>query len=244
MQDKWKSNLDEYEVHTASDGSESDDSDYAIPPAESNSSASDDEVLELRKYAKELKEKVRKNMLREEEGKPCNVPEEFIIPETFKLDDSDGEGTPYFESDDDLSYDEGCDGEVNEVRRRKTTHRVFDDSTDKPEFAVGMAFQDSREFKQALVKYGLANFHHLRFPKDEKKRVSAECSWPGCPRSIYGSITSRSDWLLVVRYTNEHTCIPRMDNKLVYKHSHCQKVFQTDQTQSYLACRAYAGGGT
>lgn len=225
MQDKGKSHLDEdEEVHTESDGSS--DSDYAIPPAESNSSASDDEVLELRKYAKELKDKVRKNMLREEEGKPCNVPEEYIVPETFNLDDSDGEDTPYFESDDDLSYDEGSDGEISEVRRRKTTHRVYDDSTDKPEFALGMAFRDSREFKQALVKYGLANFHHLRFPKDEKKRVSAECSWPGCPWSIYGSISSRSDWLLVVRYKNEHTCIPRRDNKLVTSTVIAKKYFR------------------
>ncbi|XP_045089753.1 uncharacterized protein [Aegilops tauschii subsp. strangulata] len=171
------------------------DSDYVVPPAESNSSASDDEVLELRKYAKELKQKVKKKMLREDEGKSCKVPDDFVVPETGRLDDSDGEGTPHFDSDDDLSYDEGSDGEVTEVRRRKTTHRVFGGTSEKPEFAVGMAFTDSRKFKQALVKYGLVNFHHLRFPKDEKKRVSAQCSWPGCPWSIYGSISSKSDWL-------------------------------------------------
>ena len=39
------------------------------------------------------------------------MPDNFIVPEAFKLDDSDGEGMPYFESDDDMSYDEGSDGE-------------------------------------------------------------------------------------------------------------------------------------
>jgi hypothetical protein len=127
----------------------------------------------MTKYAKELKQEVRKNMLREDEGKTCNVLDDFIVPENSWLDDSGGEGIPYFESDDDMSYDECSDGEVNEVRKRKTTGRVYDDSNEKPEFVVGMAFTDSREFKQALVKYGLAKFHHLRFPKDKKKRVSA-----------------------------------------------------------------------
>ncbi|XP_037410924.1 uncharacterized protein LOC119354820 [Triticum dicoccoides] len=101
---RGKSSVVEEEVNSGSDLS---DSDYAIPPSESNSSASDDEVLEMRKYAKELKEKVRKNMLREDEGKTCNVSDDFIVPENSWLDDSDGEGTPYFESDDDMSYDEG-----------------------------------------------------------------------------------------------------------------------------------------
>lgn len=88
---RGKSSVVEEEVNSGSDLS---DSDYAIPPSESNSSASDDEVLEMRKYAKELKEKVRKNMLREDEGKTCNVSDDFIVPENSWLDDSDGEGTP------------------------------------------------------------------------------------------------------------------------------------------------------
>ena len=53
--------MDEKEVNTSSDES---DSDYAIPPAESTSSTSNDEVQELRKYAAEFKDQVRKNMLR------------------------------------------------------------------------------------------------------------------------------------------------------------------------------------
>jgi hypothetical protein len=53
------------------------------------------------------------------------------------------------------------------------------------------------------------------FPKDERTRVSAKCSWTGCPWSIYGSITGRSTWILVSRYNNVHTCTPGRDNKLV-----------------------------
>ncbi|KAM3367759.1 hypothetical protein ACQJBY_016363 [Aegilops geniculata] len=206
-------------------GESDSDSDYVVPPAESNSSAEDEEIIEYRKYAKEFKEKRRKKMLGEEEAQACNVTDDFIVPETCKLDD-DADDTPYFESDDDLSYDEASDGEVNAVRRRKTTHKVYDGSTDNPQFEVGMAFTDSREFKQALVKYGLKNFHHLLFPKDEKRRVSAKCSWTGCQWSIYGSINSKSDWLLVQRYNNVHTCVLRRDNKLVTSSIIAKKYFR------------------
>ena len=161
------------ELHISGDSDSDSDSDYVVPPAESNSSAEDEEIIEYQKYAKEFKEKKRKKMLGEEEAKACNVPEEFIVPETCKLDD-DADDTPYFESDDDLSYVEASDGEVNAVRRRKTNHKVYDDTSEAPQFELGMAFTDSRELKNALVKYGLKNFHHLIFLKDEKKRVSAK----------------------------------------------------------------------
>ena len=63
---RGKSSVIEEEVNS---GSDLFDSDYAIPPSESNNSTSDDKVLEMRKYAKELKQEVRKNMLREDEAK-------------------------------------------------------------------------------------------------------------------------------------------------------------------------------
>jgi hypothetical protein len=65
------------------------------------------------------------------------------------------------------------------------------------------------------VKYGLKTHRHLRFEKDEQKKVRAFCTWKGCKWMIYGSLTSRSTWFKVVTFVDEHTCAPRRDNKLV-----------------------------
>jgi hypothetical protein len=62
------------------------------------------------------------------------------------------------------------------VRTRRTKHTVYDENAEVKEFELGQVFHDSREFKQALVNYGLKNFHHLLFPKDERTRVKAKCS--------------------------------------------------------------------
>lgn len=78
-------------------------------------------------------------------------------------------------------------------------------------FSLGMAFRCSRQFKKALVKYGLKAHKHLHFQKDEKNRVRANCSWPGCKWLI----TTRSDWFKVVTFIDEHSCPPRRDNRLV-----------------------------
>lgn len=82
-------------------------------------------------------------------------------------------------------------------------------------FSLGMAFRCNRQFKKALVKYGLKAHKHLHFQKDEKNRVRANCSWPGCKWLIYGSKTTRSDWFKVVTFIDEHSCPPRRDNRLV-----------------------------
>jgi len=78
-----------------------------------------------------------------------------------------------------------------------------------------MAFRCSRQFKKAVVKYGMNTHRHILFPKDEKNRVKAICSWPGCNWLIYGSKTSRSEWFKVVTFVDDHCCPPRRDNRLV-----------------------------
>ncbi|WVZ79281.1 hypothetical protein U9M48_026882 [Paspalum notatum var. saurae] len=78
-----------------------------------------------------------------------------------------------------------------------------------------MAFRSSRQFKKALVKYGLKTRRQLLFVKDEANKVRATCSWKGCNWLIYGSKTSRFDWFKVVTFVDEHQCPPRRDNKLV-----------------------------
>jgi hypothetical protein len=206
-------------AHEGEDAEDSSDSDYEnVHEADSgDSSADDEEAMCYRKHAHELKERVRKKMLGEEHVKATIVPEEFIVPENI----AEEEESDCFDSEDELSFEEDSDGNV---KTRKTKHRVYDESADVKEFEVGQAFHDSRQFKQALVNYGLKHFKHLIFPKDERTRVLAKCSWIGCPWSIYGSLVpSRSEWF---RYHNVHHCVPRRNNKLVSSTVIAEKYFR------------------
>jgi hypothetical protein len=149
--DKGKE-IKEISVHEREDGEDSSDSDYEdVHEADSgDSSADDDEAICYRKKALELKNKVKRKMLGEEELKETKVPEEFIVLEITKEDQDDG--SDCFDTEDELSYEEDSDGDV---RTRKTKHRVYDESAEVQEFEVGQAFHDSRQFKQAVVNYGL-----------------------------------------------------------------------------------------
>jgi hypothetical protein len=66
------------------------------------------------------------------------------------------------------------------VRTRKTKHRVYDENAEVKEFELGQAFHGSREFKQALLNYGLKNYYHLLFPKDERKRKGCKIKCSMC----------------------------------------------------------------
>ena len=57
----------------------------------------------------------------------------------------------------------------------------FDRKTYVPKFVIGMKFSDKKEFKDAIIKYGLAERKVMKFVKDEGNRVRAVCDWPFCP---------------------------------------------------------------
>jgi hypothetical protein len=84
----------------------------------------------------------------------------------------DDPGSPYVDSSEEYSYDENSDGETE---RWKSLENRFDSKAEVPIFSLGMTFRDSRQFKKALVKYGLKAHRSLTFPKDEKTKVRAEC---------------------------------------------------------------------
>ena len=78
-------------------------------------------------------------------------------------EDLEDGGSDYLNSSDDYSYGEDSDGETV---RWKSTENKYDSKTHVPVFALGMAFRSSRQFKKALIKYGLTTHRHLLFPKD------------------------------------------------------------------------------
>lgn len=132
-----------------------------------------------------------------------------LVPEQGNLED---DGSPYFDSSDDYSYEENSEGET---QRWKSLENKFDSSAPIPMFSLGMAFRSSRQFKKAVVKYGLKTHRYIIFAKDEKNRVRARCSWEGCNWLIYGSKTTRSEWFKIVTFVDDHCCPPRRDNRLV-----------------------------
>ncbi|KAM0867718.1 hypothetical protein ACQ4PT_041769 [Festuca glaucescens] len=129
VQDKGK----EIEIDSADGGDDAEDrsdSDYddVLEAVSGDSSADDDEALFYRKYAEELKQSVRRQMLGEDRAK---VKEDFIIPKNIK--EAQDEGSDCFDSDDNLSFDEDSDGEVKTSR---TKHRVYDQTAEVKEFEV------------------------------------------------------------------------------------------------------------
>jgi len=178
-------------------------------PVDEDSSAEDEETIELREYAKEIKKNIRAKKLGMHGSQPMKIRAEDLVDEVPNLDDP---GSPYLDSSDDYSYEENSEGETE---RWKSMENKYDSKAPIPVFSLGMVFRCTRQFKKALVKYGLKTHRHLRFLKDEKDRVRAVCTWPGCKWLIYGSITSRSEWCKVVRFDDVHCCPPRRDNNLV-----------------------------
>lgn len=133
------------------DGEDSSYSDFdAVHEADSeDNSAHDEEAICYRQQALELKKRVKRKILGEEEMKATNIPEDFILPENITPEKDDG--SECFDTDDELSYEEDSDGKGN-VRTRKTKHRLrlYNENAKVNEFELGQVFQDSREFKQAL----------------------------------------------------------------------------------------------
>ena len=76
-----------------------------------------------------------------------------------------------------------------------------------------MIFSGRIQFKEALIKYGLATRRHIRFPKDEANRIRAKCSWRGCPWMIFAS--KYNNKFKVKTFHNVHICPQRKDNRLI-----------------------------
>ena len=91
----------------------------------------------------------------------------------------DGNSTPYADSsDEDESFEEGTS---EQVIGKEDKFSKFDRKSETPTFALGMKFSGKKEFKDAIIKYGLAERKVIKFIKDEGDRIRAKCDWPMCP---------------------------------------------------------------
>ena len=78
-----------------------------------------------------------------------------------------------------------------------------------------MKFNGKKEFKDAIIKYGIAERKVIKFIKDEGDRIRAKCDWPMCPWVCLLKKTSLAESWLVTSFNDEHTCPKRRDNRLV-----------------------------
>ena len=121
----------------------------------------------------------------------------------------DDDDPPLMDSSEECSYDD----DEGEAIRRKGRFPRYDNDATFPIFSLGMIFSGRIQFKEALIKYGLATRRHIRFPKDEANRIRAKCSWRGCPWMIFAS--KYNNKFKVKTFHNVHICHQRKDNRLV-----------------------------
>ena len=99
------------EVDSAEGSSE--DEDYKLPPEE-DSSAEDEEALQYRNYAREIKRNIKAKKLGMHAKPIGEIRAEDLVDEVPNLDEP---GSPFLDSSEDYSYEEDSDGEI---RRWKT----------------------------------------------------------------------------------------------------------------------------
>nr|AAU43947.1 hypothetical protein [Oryza sativa Japonica Group] len=197
---------EEYDSHSdAEDSSETD----GIAEDDEERSEDDEEAQENREHAN----KVKKN--------PCatiTVTSDNVVLVSDSPNKQDDKGldddtdTPFLDSSEEASYDDAEDGEAI---RRKSRFPKYDSKAHTPKFEIGMTFAGRAKFKEAVIKYGLVTNRHIRFPKDEAKKIRARCSWKDCPWFIFASNGTNCDWFQVKTFNDVHNCPKRRDNRLV-----------------------------
>lgn len=132
--------------------------------------------------------------------------------------DSDGEESLHG------SNDEGVDRGRFPVkcRKRYSQWREFKKKHDmkNPEFVIGMAFANSKEFKSAIRKHAVVTKKELRFPTNSRHKMVAKCfTSEDCLWRIYASSTNLDNPTIYIRtLKQEHTCTS-LNEKVYHMHA-------------------------
>lgn len=105
-------------------------------------------------------------------------------------------------SDEDELYLPESDDE-DQARKRYKSFGEAD--LDNPVFKVGMIFDSVQILRKAITEYSLKHRVEIRLPRNEKKRLRAQCA-DGCPWNLYASSDTRINGLMVKTYTSQHNC--------------------------------------
>lgn len=71
---------------------------------------------------------------------------------------------------------------------------------------VGQVFSSTKAFRDALHKYAIAHSFMYRFVKNDRSRVTAECTVEDCPWRIHASRTSPKQNFMIKTINSIHTC--------------------------------------
>ncbi|KAK9035543.1 hypothetical protein V6N11_077581 [Hibiscus sabdariffa] len=131
-----------------------------------------------------------------------------------------GEETKYLDSADVGSYETDSDGDVIS---KKTGHVFFDSSTAHPRFELGMIFENSQQFKEALYAYAVGNRFDFKFVSNKKEKVRVVCKGKGCPFVVHASRDKSDGCFKVKTWVADHNCSVTFKNsranfKFVGKH--------------------------
>jgi len=127
----------------------------------------DDEAMEIRTNYKAYMSERNKR-----QGIPLDSPTSMDPPtgndtnrDSIIDEDDFGDGIAYFESDEDVSYDNDSD---TDAKRRKCRFPIFDSRAETPQFGLDMCFRGKKELKDAIERYALKKKVNIKFPKNDK----------------------------------------------------------------------------
>ncbi|KAK8497215.1 hypothetical protein V6N12_025716 [Hibiscus sabdariffa] len=108
----------------------------------------------------------------------------------------------YIESDDPDSYETDSEGELCVKKGKKL---FFDDKGEVPRIELGMIFENSEQFKEALGAYVVAKRFDFRYTKNDLDRTRAKCKGIGCPYMIYAFFGGKDGVFRVRTYVSKHS---------------------------------------
>ncbi|KAL4304651.1 hypothetical protein GQ457_10G028180 [Hibiscus cannabinus] len=131
-----------------------------------------------------------------------------------------GEETEYLDSADVGSYETDSDGDVIS---KKSGQVYFDSSTAHPRFELGMIFENSQQFKEALYAYAVGNRFDFKFVSNKKEKVRVVCKGKACPFVVHASRDKSDGCFKVKTLVTDHNCSITFKNsranfKFVGKH--------------------------
>ncbi|XP_056174657.1 uncharacterized protein LOC115667281 isoform X2 [Syzygium oleosum] len=194
-----------------------DDDACNLVDVEQSSDGDDFELVDARRKLKEFSARHRlKSGAYSEVAGTSQTP----VVDEAQLVDASGYETEYRYSDDEESLQSGLNNKGDEevevaISRRRSRFPSYEQNGTNPVFIIGMTFEDATEFKDAILRYSVAEQRAIKYTKNTKKFVRARCAQKNCNWMIYGAVDSKTGSFHLKKYIDEHICSITFENKRV-----------------------------
>ncbi|KAL2237919.1 UNVERIFIED_CONTAM: hypothetical protein Sindi_0983600, partial [Sesamum indicum] len=122
--------------------------------------------------------------------------------ECSESSESENEETDVIDNDGDLDEHKDSDREGT-----VPSYHVFNlEETYDPTFELGMMFSNKAEFKKALQSYAIKTKRTLKFIKNDKVRVYANCGNPDCEWTMHASKVKGEETFQINLLRDHHSC--------------------------------------